>query len=195
MGYILLFWFTINLIPPSGYITPWEGSSTSSQASGSEWNALPSGCAWWYHLVAYYKNRWPHALFGNGLGKWSVPIYILHDASLTRLLALHKILKAGRHISAYDQIQCFCLPFHASFTKKENMEAMRIIHLFVATSIVTRNRWQWLIVQWFWVLIPHGAEMCTVEVGSLHTLRLESLKLVFQPVHTFLNKLSFWQVG
>ena len=29
-----------------------------------------------------------------------------------------------------------------------------------------------------------------VEVGSLHTLRLESLKLVFQPIHTFLvNKL------
>jgi hypothetical protein len=30
----------------------------------------------------------------------------------------------------------------------------------------------------------------TVEVGSLHTLRLESLKLVFQPLHTFIvNKL------
>ena len=30
----------------------------------------------------------------------------------------------------------------------------------------------------------------TVEVGSLHTLRLEALKLVFQPLHTFLvNKL------
>ena len=31
----------------------------------------------------------------------------------------------------------------------------------------------------------------TVEVGSLHTLRLESLKLVFQPLHKFLvnNKL------
>ena len=36
----------------------------------------------------------------------------------------------------------------------------------------------------------------TVEVGSLHTLRLESLKLVFQPLHKFLvNKLQFWQVG
>ena len=33
----------------------------------------------------------------------------------------------------------------------------------------------------------------TVEVGSLHTLRLESLKLVFQPLHKFLvNKLKFW---
>ena len=31
---------------------------------------------------------------------------------------------------------------------------------------------------------------CTVEVGSLHKLRLESLKLVFQPLHKFLvNKL------
>ena len=30
----------------------------------------------------------------------------------------------------------------------------------------------------------------TVEVGSLHSLRLESLKLVFQPLHTFpVNKL------
>ena len=36
----------------------------------------------------------------------------------------------------------------------------------------------------------------TVEVRDLHTLRLESLKLIFQPLHTFLvNKLSFWQVG
>jgi hypothetical protein len=36
----------------------------------------------------------------------------------------------------------------------------------------------------------------TVEVVSLHTLRLESLKLVFQPLHKFLvNKLWFWQVG
>ena len=26
----------------------------------------------------------------------------------------------------------------------------------------------------------------TVEVGSLHTLRLESLKLLFQPLHKFL---------
>jgi hypothetical protein len=26
---------------------------------------------------------------------------------------------------------------------------------------------------------------CTVEVGSLHRLRLESLKLVFQPLHKF----------
>ena len=32
--------------------------------------------------------------------------------------------------------------------------------------------------------------VCTVEVGSLHTLRLESLKLLFQPLHTFIfNKL------
>ena len=30
----------------------------------------------------------------------------------------------------------------------------------------------------------------TVEVGSLHTLRLESLKQIFQPLHKFLvNKL------
>ena len=30
----------------------------------------------------------------------------------------------------------------------------------------------------------------TVEVGGLHTLRLESLKVVFQPLHKFLvNKL------
>ena len=36
----------------------------------------------------------------------------------------------------------------------------------------------------------------TVEVGGLHTLRLKSLKLVFQPLHKFLvNKLQFWQVG
>ena len=28
--------------------------------------------------------------------------------------------------------------------------------------------------------------VCTFEVGSLHTLRLESLKLVFQPLHKFL---------
>uniref|UniRef100_A0A4W5KLZ2 Protein furry C-terminal domain-containing protein n=1 Tax=Hucho hucho TaxID=62062 RepID=A0A4W5KLZ2_9TELE len=28
--------------------------------------------------------------------------------------------------------------------------------------------------------------LCTVEVGSLHTLKLESLKLVFQPLHKFL---------
>ena len=28
--------------------------------------------------------------------------------------------------------------------------------------------------------------VCTVEVVSLHTLRLESLKLVFQPLHKFL---------
>ena len=33
-------------------------------------------------------------------------------------------------------------------------------------------------------------EPYTVEVGSLHTLRLESLRLVFQTLHTFLvNKL------
>ena len=32
--------------------------------------------------------------------------------------------------------------------------------------------------------------ICTFEVGSLHTLRLESLKLVFQPLHKCLvNKL------
>ena len=36
----------------------------------------------------------------------------------------------------------------------------------------------------------------TVEVGRLHTLRLESLKLIFQPLHKFLdNKLQFLQVG
>ena len=36
----------------------------------------------------------------------------------------------------------------------------------------------------------------TVEDGSLHTFRLESLKLVFQPLHKLLvNKLWFWQVG
>ena len=36
----------------------------------------------------------------------------------------------------------------------------------------------------------------TVEVGRLHTLRLESLKCVFQPLHKFIvNKLQFWQVG
>ena len=29
---------------------------------------------------------------------------------------------------------------------------------------------------------------CTVEVGSLHTLRLELLKLVFQPLHKILVK-------
>jgi hypothetical protein len=37
---------------------------------------------------------------------------------------------------------------------------------------------------------------CTVEVGGLQTLRLESLKLIFQPIHKFLvKKLLFWQVG
>ena len=36
----------------------------------------------------------------------------------------------------------------------------------------------------------------TVEVGSLHKLRLESLKLIFQPLHKFLvNKLQFCQFG
>ena len=35
-----------------------------------------------------------------------------------------------------------------------------------------------------------GMSQNTVEVGSLHTLRVESLKLVFQPLHKFLvNKL------
>ena len=39
-----------------------------------------------------------------------------------------------------------------------------------------------------------GGHCCTVV--SLHTLRLESLKLIFQPLHKFLvNKLKFWQVG
>ena len=33
--------------------------------------------------------------------------------------------------------------------------------------------------------IPVKEEL-TVEVGSLHTLRLESLKVVFQPLHKFL---------
>ena len=34
------------------------------------------------------------------------------------------------------------------------------------------------------------------QVGSLHTLRLESLKPVFQPLHKCLvNNLQFWQVG
>jgi hypothetical protein len=33
----------------------------------------------------------------------------------------------------------------------------------------------------------HGEEKAhTVEVGSLHTLMLESIKLVFQPLHKFL---------
>ena len=33
----------------------------------------------------------------------------------------------------------------------------------------------------------------TVEVGSLHTLRLESFQLIFQPLHTFLvNKLIYF---
>ena len=30
---------------------------------------------------------------------------------------------------------------------------------------------------------PGSITLYTVEVGSLHTLRLESLKLVFQPLH------------
>ena len=35
----------------------------------------------------------------------------------------------------------------------------------------------------------------TVEVGSLHTLRMESSKLIFQPLPKFLvNKLLFWEV-
>ena len=29
--------------------------------------------------------------------------------------------------------------------------------------------------------------VCAIEVGSLHTLRLESLKLFFQPLHKFLG--------
>ena len=33
--------------------------------------------------------------------------------------------------------------------------------------------------------------LCAVEVGSLHTLMLESLKLVFQPLHKFLVNYSF----
>ena len=38
-------------------------------------------------------------------------------------------------------------------------------------------------------------EVDTVEVGSLHTLRLESLTLVFQPLHKCLvDKLLSWQV-
>ena len=37
---------------------------------------------------------------------------------------------------------------------------------------------------------------CTVVFRGLHTLRLESLKLVIQPLHKFLvNKLQFWQVS
>ena len=41
-----------------------------------------------------------------------------------------------------------------------------------------------------------GAGLDTVEVGSLHTLRLKSLKQVFQPLHKFLvNKLKFWEVS
>ena len=36
----------------------------------------------------------------------------------------------------------------------------------------------------------------TVEVVSLHTLRLESLKRVFQPLHKcIVNKLEFWQIS
>ena len=36
----------------------------------------------------------------------------------------------------------------------------------------------------------------TGEVGSLHALKLESLKLVFELLHKFLvNKPQFWQVG
>ena len=39
-------------------------------------------------------------------------------------------------------------------------------------------------------VLSHKIAKDTVEVGSLDTLRLESLKLVFQPLHTFLvNKL------
>ena len=46
-------------------------------------------------------------------------------------------------------------------------------------------------MRWSTIRCPH-----TVEVGSLHALMLEWLKLVFQPLHTFLvNKLQFWQVG
>ena len=35
--------------------------------------------------------------------------------------------------------------------------------------------------------VADGVYTHTVEVGSLHTLRLESLKLVFQPLHKFLS--------
>ena len=37
-----------------------------------------------------------------------------------------------------------------------------------------------------------GTKVYTVEVGRLHTLRLESLKLIFQPL---IHKLWFWQVS
>ncbi|CDQ73145.1 unnamed protein product [Oncorhynchus mykiss] len=42
--------------------------------------------------------------------------------------------------------------------------------------------------------VPHICLLLhTVEVGSLHTLKLDSLKLVFQSHHKFLvNKLYFW---
>ena len=40
------------------------------------------------------------------------------------------------------------------------------------------------------VLLVKADVIYTVEVGGLHTLRLESLKLVFQPLHKLLvNKL------
>ena len=41
-----------------------------------------------------------------------------------------------------------------------------------------------------------NSQTYTVEVRSLYTLRLKSLKLIFQPVHKILvSKLQIWQVG
>jgi hypothetical protein len=45
---------------------------------------------------------------------------------------------------------------------------------------ITTDKWQ------ICSLPQTNGDKHTVEVGSLHTLRLESLKLVFQPLHKFL---------
>lgn len=62
-------------------------------------------------------------LFGNVLGKWSVPIqYILHYASLTRILTLHKIKKTVRHIRPDATFMLNVSYIHlCAFTKKENI--------------------------------------------------------------------------
>ena len=47
----------------------------------------------------------------------------------------------------------------------------------------------------YYICVHVQYSIYTVEVRSLHTLRLESLKLVFQPLHKcIVNKLQFWQV-